>query len=127
MRGCGDGNGVSQFTADIFLSHSTELFRRGTLQGVTDFGYRKLFRLRELCLDDFFVETFCLAVPKNFAGAPIRALFRKVSCSEKVCRYGREGEVSRSSFKHFGSHSAEIFVREIFGVSLIWCIEKFYA
>ena len=36
------GNGVSHFSVKKNLSHSTELFRRGTLQGVTDFGCRKI-------------------------------------------------------------------------------------
>ncbi len=61
MRGCGDGSGVSQFTADIFLSHSTELFRRGTIQGVTDFRYRKDLGLRGLCHNfssNFFVSQY---------------------------------------------------------------------
>ena len=30
----------------------------------------------------FSVENFCLAVPKNFAGEPFCAVFRKVSGSE---------------------------------------------
>ena len=37
----------------------------------------------------FFVDFFCLAVPKNVAGEPSCAVFRKVSGGEKVC--GREG------------------------------------
>ena len=38
----------------------------------------------------FFVKFFCLAVPKNFVGEPFRAVFQKISGSEKV--YGKKGE-----------------------------------
>ena len=40
----------------------------------------------------FFVDFFCLAVPKNFEGEPSCAVFRKVSGGEKVCGWeGRGG------------------------------------
>ena len=42
-----------------FLSHSAEKFRRATLQGVTNFGYRKILCFRGLChhfLSKFFVS-----------------------------------------------------------------------
>ena len=58
---------VSRFSVGNFLSHSAEIFRRATLQGVTNFGYRKLLCLRGLC-HDFSSNIFCPAVAKNFAG-----------------------------------------------------------
>ena len=63
------GGGVSRFAVESFLSHSAEKFRRGTLQCVTNFGYRKISYFRELC-HDFVSKIFCLTVPKNFVGEP---------------------------------------------------------
>ena len=62
-------------------------------------------------MSQFFVEFFCLAVPKKFAGEPFCAVFQKISGSEKV--YGQEleggGGVSRFSVENFLSLSAEKF------------------
>ena len=59
--------GLSRFSVEIFMSHSAEKFSRGTLQCVTNFGYRKILCFRELC-HDFVSNFFCLTVPKNFIG-----------------------------------------------------------
>ena len=48
MRGCGGGGGVSRFSVENF-SHSAEKFRSATLEGVTNFGYRKNLCFRGLC------------------------------------------------------------------------------
>ncbi len=58
---------VSRFSVSNFLPHSAEKSRRGTLYGVTNFGYRKFICLRGLC-HDFSSNIFCPAVAKNFAG-----------------------------------------------------------
>ena len=52
-------------------------------------------------------------------------MFQKISGSQKV--YGWEVEVSRFVVESFLSHSAESFVGEPFGLSLISVIEKNYA
>ena len=51
MRGWGGGGGMSRFSVENFLSHSAEKFRKATLQGVTNFGYRKILCFRGLCHD----------------------------------------------------------------------------
>ena len=45
----------------------------------------KKFMLKRV-MSRFFVEFFCLAVPKNFAWEPFCAVFQKISGSEKVYR-----------------------------------------
>ena len=60
---------VSRFSVENFLSHSAEKFRRGTLQCVTNFGYRNILCFRELC-HDFVSKFFCLTVSKNFVEEP---------------------------------------------------------
>ena len=55
---------VLRFSVEKFLSHSAEKIRRGTLYGVTDFGYREILCLRGLC-HDFSSKFFCLTVPKQ--------------------------------------------------------------
>ena len=73
---CGVGGGEYHDFLSIFLSHSAENIRRGTLQCVTNFGYRKILRLKELCHD--FVSTFCcLTVPKIFVEEPFWYVFQK--------------------------------------------------
>ena len=42
---------VSRFSGENFLSHSAEKVRKATLQGVTNFGYRKVLCFRGLCHD----------------------------------------------------------------------------
>ena len=63
---------VSRFSFENLLSHSAEKDRRGTLKGVTDFGYtifRRIF--------------FRLAVPKHFLEEPLYAVFQKILGIEK--------------------------------------------
>ena len=52
----------------------------------------------------FSVETFCLAVPKNFVGETFCAVFQKIVGHEKF--YGSEGK-SRFSIESLLSHSTE--------------------
>ena len=74
---------VSRFCFENYLSHSAEKNRRGTFQGVTDFGYRKILCLGGLS-HDFLSNFCCLSVPKNFAGEPFCAVLQKISGREKV-------------------------------------------
>ena len=53
----------------------------------------------------FFVVSFYLAEPKNFAGEPFCAVCQKNSGSENV--YGEEEGVSIISVENFSSPSAE--------------------
>ena len=74
----------------------------------------------------FFIEFFCLAIPKNFAGQPFCAVFQKVSGSENV--YGRErGSIKNFRRIFFCLTVPKIFAGEPFRVSLISGIEKFFA
>ena len=78
--------GVSSLFVENFLSHSAENFRSGEsfsvslISGIEKFyasgGYVMIF--------DFLTNFFCLTVPENFVGEPFRAVFQKVSGSEKV-------------------------------------------
>ena len=77
------GGGVSKFSVENFLSHSAEKVRRGTLQCVTKFRYRKILFFRGLG-HDFLSNFFCLTVPKNFVEEPFYAVFQKISGSEKI-------------------------------------------
>ena len=63
---------VSRFSFENFLSHSSEKDRRGTLKGVTDFGYTIFCRI-----------FFRLAVPKHFLEEPLYAVFQKILGREK--------------------------------------------
>ena len=45
--------GISRFSIENLLSHSAEKFRKGTLQCVTNFGYRKKLEIRGGGADDF--------------------------------------------------------------------------
>ena len=82
-KGGGGGGVASSFSLEKFLSHSSENFRKGALQGVTDFGYRKTLCFRGLC-HDFPSKKNCLSVPKFFVEEPFYAVFQKISGREKV-------------------------------------------
>ena len=80
IRG-GRGEGVSRFSVKKCLSHSTEKFRRGNRQCVTNFGYRKILCFRDLSHD--CVEIFFVSVLKNFVGEPFWSVYEKKSGIEK--------------------------------------------
>ena len=76
----------------------------------------------------FFVEFFCLAVPKNFEGEPFSAVFRKVSGSEVNCGWEGGGEEYQKFLpKTFFLTLPKSFVGKPSRVSLISGIENFYA
>ena len=68
----GGGGGVSSFSVQIFLSHTAEKFRRGTLWCFIVFGHRKCLHKRGGEYQDFPFKIFRLTVPKNFVGEPFR-------------------------------------------------------
>ena len=65
-----EGEGVSRFSVENFLSRSAEKFRRGIFQCFISFWYRKMLGIREGEIHDFPSKTFCLTVPKIFVGTP---------------------------------------------------------
>ena len=77
--------GVSQFSVEKFLSHSTETFRRETLLCFRKFLVSKNVKdKRGGGHHDFPLKLFCLTVPKHFVKEPFRALFQKIFVCEKV-------------------------------------------
>ena len=75
---------------------------------------------------DFLSKLFCLIIPKNFVGEPFRAVFQKISGSEKF--YGtRRGEYQDFPSKIVCLIVPKIFKGEPFRMSLISGIEKLYA
>ena len=76
--------GISQFSIENLLSHSTEEHRRGTLLCFHKIsGIEKRGGGRE-GVSRFSVNIFCLIVPKNFVGEPFCAVFQKISGGQKV-------------------------------------------
>ncbi len=116
---------VSRFFFEVFLSHSAEKIRRGTLQGVTDFGYRKILCLGGLC-HDFSSNFFVSQYQKTLQGNPSVLCFGKFLEAKKFMDK-KEGEVSRFFFEVFLSHSAEKICRETLQCVTDFGIEKFYA
>ena len=69
------GGGVSKFSIENFLSHSTETFRRRTFLCCVseNFWKRKSLWIRgKGKYHDFPSKNFCLRVPKKFVGEPFR-------------------------------------------------------
>ena len=63
------GGGVSRFSFEKILSHSTEKFRRVFLSCFISFGYRKGLD-KKGGVSRYSVEVFCFTVPKKFVGEP---------------------------------------------------------
>ena len=72
-----DKKGVITIFRRIFLSHSTETFRRGTLLVSQNFWYGKIFGIKGgwVGISRFSVEYFCLTVPKHFVEETFCAVF----------------------------------------------------
>ena len=65
--------GISRFSKEILLSHSTEKLRRGTFLCFTIFLVSEKLMDRRGRAEDvsrYSVKFFCLTVPKNFIGRP---------------------------------------------------------
>ena len=75
-----DSKGVSRFCIEKFLSYKAEEFLRGTLQCVTNFGYRKTLSFKGL--SRFPVDFFCPRVPKKSVELPFCAVFQNTSGDE---------------------------------------------
>ncbi len=63
------GGGVSRFSFEKILSHSTENFRKVILPCCINFGYRKGLG-KKGGVSRYSVEVFCFTVPNNFVGEP---------------------------------------------------------
>ena len=81
-----EGEAVTRFSVEIFLSDSAERIRKGTLYTFfTTYGYGKNFASQGYVTTfDFLSKFFCLTVPKNFVVEPFCAVFHKIFGSEKV-------------------------------------------
>ena len=100
--------GISRFSIENLLSHSTEKLRRGTLLCFTKILVSKKFMDKRGGGEyhDFLSKLFCLTVPKNFAGEPFSVSL--ISGIEKF--YASESDVTILC-RNFLSHSAEKFRR----------------
>ena len=97
--------GISRFSTENLLSHSTDKLRRGTFLCFTKFLVSKKImdkrgeeegeagEEREEEEEEeggreggreFLSKIFCLTVPKNFVGEPFCAVFQKISGSQIV-------------------------------------------
>ena len=106
-----------------FFFLSAEKFRRGILQCLINFGYRKILCFGGLChYFRFSVEIFFVSVPKNFVGEPFSVSL--ISGIENF--YASEGYVTIFDFLSifFCLTVPKNFVGESFSVSLISGIEK---
>ena len=111
---------MSQFPVEIFLSHSAEIFRRGTLYCFSNFGYRKFFCFGGLCQKfRFSLEFFSShsTVPKIFLGESFSVSF--ISAIKKFWK-GGGGSISILR-RSFCLTVTKFFIAEHFGLS-----EKFF-
>ena len=110
--------GLSRFSAEVFLFHGAEKFRRGILYCCNTFGYRKSLDKRGGGeYPDFPWKHFCLTVPKISVGESFTVAI--ISGIEKVW-IREKGGVSRFSAESFLSHSCENFRRGI-----LYCCNTF--
>ena len=102
--------GISRFSVENYLSHSGEIFRRGTISCFTKFRYRKSLWIRgEGEVSRFSVYNFFSHSAESFRrGISFSVLL--ISGIEKVWL---RGGVSRFSVENYLSHSAENFRRGI--------------
>ena len=112
----GEG-GVSRFFVRSFLSQSAEKFRRGTLQCVTNFGYRKILCFRELC-HDFLLNFFLSHSAEKFRRGPV-CVSENFGYRKTLCLWG---EYHDFLWKICSLTVPKNFVGEPFFVSQsFWC------
>ena len=121
---------LSRFSVEMFLSHSTETFRRGTLLCCfRNFLVGKKFMDKKSGgVGDYLnlsSKIFCLTLPKYFVEETFSAAFQKIAGSEKF--YGKE--MGRGGNRKFPSKilclkMQKTFVGESYSLSLISGIEK---
>ena len=101
--------GYHKFPSKLFLFHSAEKCRRGTLSlisGIEEVWMRGCGGGGGGGCQDFPSKISCLTVPKNFVAQPFRVSL--ISGIEKI--YASEGYVTNFC-RNFLSHSAEKFRR----------------
>ena len=122
---------MSRFSVEIFFSHSTGTFRRGTLLCCVSQNcwWRKRLwkRSGEGGLSKLSVENFLSHSTETLLEEPFSAVFQKIAGSEKV--YGKEGrggsiEIFRRKF--FVSKCQKVSLGNFY-LSLFSGIEKSYA
>ncbi len=99
-----------------FLFHGTELYRRGTLQGVTDFAYANVLCLRGLC-HNFSSIFFVSQYRRTLQGHPFVMCLGIFPVAKKFT--DEKGGVSVVSVENFLSQSAGKLRMGNLSVSLI--------
>ena len=104
------------FFSKFFLCPSAEKFRRGTLQCVTSFGYRKTLRFRELC--HYLVSKFFFSHIAKKLRQGTRLCFRNFRVSKN---FMPERGKSWFSIEFFCLTVPKNFVGEPFFSQNFWC------
>ena len=113
---------MSRFFVEIFLSHSAENFRRGTLYCCINFGYRKSLEKRGWGASRFFIENFLSHSAENLRRDSFTVAL--VPGTEKVWIRGG-GEYKDFPSKFFGLTVPKISVGESFNVAFFPLAKKF--
>ena len=100
-----DRKGISRFSLEIFLSHSTEIFRRETLCLSEIFWYRKFWKIRG-GYHYLASKIFFLTVPENFVKEQL-CVSKNFWYRKFLCRRGG----TRFCVGNFLSHSTKKFRR----------------
>ena len=81
-----EGEAVTRFSVEIFLSDSAERIRKGTLYTFfTTYGYGKNFASQGyVTISDFLSNFFCLTVPQKFVVEPSVLCFKKFPVLKKL-------------------------------------------
>ena len=122
----GKDGGASKLSAENILSHSAEKTRKGTLYGVTDFGYGKVLCLRRL-FHDFLSIFFVSQCQKSLQWKSSVLCFGKFTVANKFVDEKDGGEYQNLLSKTFCLTVPKKFLGEPSRLSLISGIEKFYA
>ena len=114
---------IQVFRSKVFLFHSAEKFRRGSLLYFTKIMVSKNFLEKRWEYLEFPSIVFCLTVQKNIVGEDF-FVSQNFWYQKNLGRRGRG--VSGVSIGISLSHFAEKFRREPISVSLLLGIDKFY-
>ena len=115
--------GVSRFSVENFLSHSAEIFRRGSLYCCNNFRYRKKLDKTGGSFKIFRGKIFCLTVPRDSVGESFTVAL--ISGIEKF--WIREGgSIKIFSQKFFCLTVPKNFVGQSFTVAIISGIGKIW-
>ena len=121
--------GISRFSRETLLSHSTGKLRREPFCVSQRFWYRESLMDRRGVgrneYHDFLSKNFCLTVPKNFVGEPFSV--SQSFCYRKILwiRGWEEGRSITLICQFFLSHSTEKFRRGTFLFHKIFLVSKY--